>query len=418
MYRTVRLLALLLFFAPSLVSCEQEGKEILLPQEEIEESEKPDISDSADNTENLEVRDVSGAYISDTISYKEFYKLTNYNFIYPSKDPWGNPIMLSGTISMENTLAQEKNARGIVLYNHYTVYRSDECPSRGKLEVQSMIAGSGLITIAPDYYGFGITEKEQQAYCIASVNAQAAVDALIYGCRLLQIMGFSWGSPIINVGYSQGGQTAIAVQRLVDEYYPDIHITRTMAGAGPYDLTETYRRFVQSEVAGMPSTVISVLLAFNKYYQVGLKREELFVEPTLSHIDDWILSKKYNRTEIDKLVASLDINSFATANMVDINSESTRRMMAALEKENLCRGWTPNKEDDIFLFHNVSDITVPYQCTINLYNFLTECGVEHVELVAKDLGQVYNQPAHESGAIFFISHVRAYICQILGINSW
>ena len=237
MYRTVRLLALLLFFAPSLVSCEQEGKEILLPQEEIEENEKPDISDSADNTENLEVRDVSGAYISDTISYKEFYKLTNYNFIYPSKDPWGNPIMLSGTISMENTLAQEKNARGIVLYNHYTVYRSDECPSRGKLEVQSMIAGSGLITIAPDYYGFGITEKEQQAYCIASVNAQAAVDALIYGCRLLQIMGFSWGSPIINVGYSQGGQTAIAVQRLVDEYYPDIHITRTMKPiAGLYSL--------------------------------------------------------------------------------------------------------------------------------------------------------------------------------------
>ena len=44
-------------------------------------------------------------------------------------------------------------------------------------------------------------------------------------------MGFRWKDNLFNVGYSQGGQTSLAVVRLITEKYPNIHITKTFADA-------------------------------------------------------------------------------------------------------------------------------------------------------------------------------------------
>ena len=126
-------------------------------------------------------------------------------------------------------MTKDNPGKGLLLYNHFSVYRADECPSKGDLKMQKLIAGSGLITISADYYGFGITEDKLQAYCISSVNAQASVDALLAAKELLPTLGYSWNDDILfNIGYSQGGQTSMAVVRLIDEKYPDLHITFTI----------------------------------------------------------------------------------------------------------------------------------------------------------------------------------------------
>ena len=39
------------------------------------------------------------AYITDSVRYATDH-MTVYNFVYPSTDPAGNPVMLSGTISL------------------------------------------------------------------------------------------------------------------------------------------------------------------------------------------------------------------------------------------------------------------------------------------------------------------------------
>ena len=98
------------------------------------------------------------AYVIDS-SYIASSHMKVYNFAYPSVDPAGNPIMLSATISMGDEVSRDSHARGMLLYNHFTIYRADQCPSRGELSMQSMAVGLGLITVSPDYYGFGVSDE-------------------------------------------------------------------------------------------------------------------------------------------------------------------------------------------------------------------------------------------------------------------
>ena len=154
--------------------------------------------------DNNTPKDENLARITETIR-NEKKKATVYNIEYPSTDPFGNPVTLSGSIIVGDEVDNNgKNAAGIVLYNHFTVFHKDECPSHGDLDVPMIVVGSNMITVAPDYYGFGVTEAKNQAYCISRANAQASVDALIAARELLKEKGYTWGDLLFNAGYSQG----------------------------------------------------------------------------------------------------------------------------------------------------------------------------------------------------------------------
>lgn len=340
-----------------------------------------------------------------------------YHFTYPSTDPYGNPTTLSGTITMSDDLHEGDLAEGLMLYNHFTIYRADQCPSNGGLSEQALIVGSRLITISPDYYGFGITEAQPQAYCISSANARAAVDALIEGRKLLEQMGFRWKDNLFNAGYSQGGQTTVAVLREVSQHHPDIHFTCSFAGGGSYDLPATYHRFVVIDRSAMPSTVASVMLSYNHFKGLNIPREKMFVEPLLSHIDQWILSKLYTRAEIDSLVGTNDISAFVNSDMMDFNTPYAQQLLEALDSDNLCKGWTPRSDEHLILVHHTLDGAVPAENTSNLAAFMQQQGVQNVEVVMDDFGSYFGMPAHETGAMIFVNTTKEWISQHLGI-SW
>ena len=346
---------------------------------------------------------VGEAYITDTVRYESDH-MTAYNFVYPSKDPYGEAVMLSGTITIGDNVKAARYAKAMLLYNHFTVYRADQCPSKGGLLEQRFTAALDLITISPDYYGFGVTEGKHQAYCISQNNAQGSVDALLGAQKILREKGYTWGDLLFNAGYSQGGQTTMGVVRLVAERYPDIHITYSFAGAGSYDIPATYVQFVDTTIAGMPSTVVSVLLAYNEFKQLGIAREEIFTEPLLSHIDDWIYSKRYTREEIDAKIGSLYFAQYTTPTMADTGSTLSKRFMAAFDGDNLCKGWTPRGDEHLMLFHSTKDITVPSVNTENMYNFLIENGVpaDNIDLRIMDIGASGTTPAHEKAAETFV----------------
>jgi hypothetical protein len=364
---------------------------------------------------------VTGAYIIGTAKYYNsgYYELTNYNFVYPSKDPYGNTVMLSGTITMGPEVTKNTVARGLVLYNHYSVFKAEECPSLGKLDVQKQLQGSGLITVAPDYYGFGSTEDHQQAYCMARHNARASMDALIAAKQLLAQEGYRFGDALFNVGFSQGAQTAIGVLRLVSEEYPEIHFTRTMAGSGPYDLTETYRQLIQQDAKGISSNAVCVLLAYNEYAQLGFSYGDLFSEPLRSHVNDWVLSKAYDREEMDKLIGEqTKLSECLAPELLDMESAVGKRLVEAFEADNLCKGWKPRPEENILLFHSTVDMTVPCSNTDLLYQFLKDQGVENVELIEGRYGGLFGTGAHTFSSLTFISEVKKWLCDYFGIPEW
>ena len=92
--------------------------------------------------------------------------------------------------------------------------------------------------------------------------------------------------------------------------------------------------------------------------------------------------------------------------------------MAALDRDNLCHGWSPRKDEHIYLFHNSADGAVPVENTQNLGKFLREQGVEHLSMRVANYGALFGQPAHETGAIFFVAEALLKVCDILDINIW
>ena len=344
------------------------------------------------------------AYITDS-SYVNSSRMKVYNFVYPSVDPYGNPIMLSGTITMGDGVSRQTPAKGMLLYNHFTVYRADQCPSRGDLEIQGMATGLPLIAVSADYYGFGVTEHHHQAYCISSTNAQASIDALLGARKILAQMGYHWDDVLFNIGYSQGGQTTMGVVRLVAEKYPDIDITYSFAGAGSYDIPETYRQFHSATIAGMPALRRRLPRAG------GARRPRRAAAPVQRR------ARLRVEGEIDAMVGSLSIADFVTPTMLDTNSALSRRFMQAFDSDNLCHGWTPRGDERIMLFHSTKDITVPVANTQNLYNFLTSHGVQGVDLQIHDIDAMGNTPAHENAALMFGFLALGKVTEILGINS-
>lgn len=369
---------------------------------------KDDDTDTPDDSDKVAMK----PYITDTVVYAKYPLLRNLNFVYPSKGPTGEDVMLSGTITMPRTMTPQTRAQGFILYNHYTVCRADECPSRGKLDMQNILyltaPGRNFITVSADYYGFGLTEQQMQAYCIASVNARASIDALLAARQLLADQGYTWADDVLNIGYSQGGQTAIGVLKVATEEEPGLRFTRTMAGGGPYDLEATYRQYLADGEAKLPSAVVSILMAYNQYFRLGIANDQLFKGETLAHLDDWWLSKQYSSTAIDRKMGTRDITQFIAPPLLDLNTEVSRTMMTALAAESLCHGWTPRTDEDIFLLHHNADDISPSANTQLLYDFLKAKGVEHVEMQKADF-LTLGISEHVSGAMAFLTLVGQWL---------
>ena len=357
-----------------------------------------------------------GMYIADTVHYAD-EGITAYNIVYTSVDPYGQPAMLSAAILLADDIVQGKQARGLLLYNHVTIFRADECPTHGNLTIEKKMVPSGMIVVSADNYGFGTTEQMNQAYCMTDANGRASIDALVAAKKLLKWKGYTWDDHLFVCGYSQGAHTAMSVVKQVAEHYPDIHITYTFAGGGPYDIPATYHDMVAADIAGQPSTVVSVLLTYNQYYRLDIPRSEMFLEPLLSHIDDWVLSKRYSRPQIDSLIGNLSVSQFLTPTMMDLESEVSQRIMEVLDQNNLCKGWTPRGDEKIMLFHNTSDITVPPSNTENLYQFFQEHGID-VELYLNDYGSTGTIDGHTAGALFFSVFAINKMAEILNIQPW
>ena len=340
--------------------------------------------DTSKETPVIEVSDeefIEGFELSEAkvVKTNKTSSMNAWTIIYPSKDPYGEDVMLSAVISVSTTITADNPAKGLVLYNHATINKATECPSRSDLGEQKMIAAFfPVITISPDYYGFGCTEKEHQAYCIGAANAQASVDALLAAKKLLPELGYSnYGSKLFNMGYSQGGQTTMAVLKLVTENYPDIEITKTFAGAGPYDLEVFYGTFLnsESEYVSMPSAIIDVLYAYNKFGKLGFPETKLFKDKIIADFDEWFESKKYDSSEICTHLNGLKKADIFAADVLDKDSEVSKKLMAEFKKDSILHDWTPAADESIYLYHHKKDETVPVETTEALETFLKKKGL-------------------------------------------
>ena len=349
------------------------------------------------------------ACVTDSIPVLLFPNHMNYVFNYPSVDPFGNPCTLSGTITVNKKLIEEdKPFNGILLYNHFTIYATTQAPSRGAVEFPTGASLTDFIVVAPDYYGFGITEKEPQAYCISRANGRASLDAYLAAKRLIEDLQVKKGNDFVIAGYSEGGQTTMAVLREISERHPEIKVKRAFAGDGPYDINSMYDAITQGYTE-MPSTVCNVLYAYNHFCRLGYDIHDYLKDPVAKNFDEWFLSKQNKRKALDEeLIKTKKTSDVCTSAVLDANSPLMRRFKAAFRVDALTSGWTPRSDFDVMLFHDTKDDVVPVENFYVMSKFLKDHGVKTEEFVGdysanakKDLG-VTN---HEVSALTFFLRI-------------
>ena len=353
------------------------------------------------------------ACITDSIPVWIFPDYMNYVFNYPSVDPFGNPCTLSGTITVDKSLIEKDQPyNGILLYNHFTIYATTQAPSRGAVEFPTGAAITNFIVVAPDYYGFGITEKEPQAYCISRANGRASLDAYLAAKRLIEDLKVKKGDDFVIAGYSEGGQTTMGVLREISERHPEIKVKRAFAGDGPYDINSMYDAIAQGYTE-MPSTVCNVLWAYNHFFHLGYNIHDYLKDPVAKNFDDWFLSKKNKRIPLDEeLIKTKKTSEICTAAVLDSNSPLSRKFKAAFSEDALTSGWTPRSDFDVMLFHDTKDDVVPVENFYAMSQFLKTHGIKTEEFVDEYSSEATKEAGitnHEVSALAFFLRVIEWV---------
>ena len=349
------------------------------------------------------------ACVTDSIPVLLFPNHMNYVFNYPSVDPFGNPCTLSGTITVNKKLIEEdKPFNGILLYNHFTIYATTQAPSRGAVEFPTGASLTDFIVVAPDYYGFGITEKEPQAYCISRANGRASLDAYLAAKRLIEDLQVKKGNDFVIAGYSEGGQTTMAVLREISERHPEIKVKRAFAGDGPYDINSMYDAITQGYTE-MPSTVCNVLYAYNHFCRLGYDIHDYLKDPVAKNFDEWFLSKQNKRRALDEeLIKTKKTSDICTNAVLNTNSSLSRRFKSAFNEDALTSGWTPRKDFDVMLFHDTKDDVVPVENFYAMSKFLKDKGIKTEEFVGEYSSETTKEAGitnHEVSALTFFLRI-------------
>ena len=351
--------------------------------------------------------------ITDSIPVEIFPDYMNYVFNYPSVDPFGNPCTLSGTITVDKSrIADDKPYHGILLYNHFTIYATTQAPSRGAVEFPTGAAFTHFIVVAPDYYGFGITEKEPQAYCISRANGRASLDAYLAAKRLIEDLNVKKGDDFVIAGYSEGGQTTMSVLREISERHSEIKVKRAFAGDGPYDINSMYDAITKGTTE-MPSTVCNVLYAFNHFFRLGYDIHDYLKDPVAEHFDEWFLSKQYKRKALDEeLIKTKKTGDICTDAVLDTSSELSRRFKSAFTTDALTSGWTPRSDFDVMLFHDTKDDVVPVENFYAMSQFLKDHGIKTQEFVGEYSSEATKEAGisnHETSALTFFLRIIEWV---------
>ena len=310
--------------------------------------------------------------------------IVKVNYVYPSTDPFGEAITLSGTMLIPDEIWNgEAKSEGILMVNHYTKFHRDEAPTISNGELENMLLANPLkpnyIIVESDFYGFGATVRFQQAFLQGLANARASLDGLLAAKSLLDDLGFDYGPLCFNIGYSSGGFDALAAQKLRDMEYADrISFDKTFSGGGPSDVAEAYRQYVIKDRTAYNAVPLLLMVSTNETQKLNLEYKDVFQPEVASRIDELIFSKSYSSwPACDEIGRDKLVSEILSGPYCDLNSTESQSIQQILKEFNLTNDdWTPDPSQRIFLFHSRGDDYVPIESARPMVAFLKSKGME------------------------------------------
>ncbi len=294
-----------------------------------------------------------------TVSYRTLYKASE--------------ITASGLVVLPKTTQEV----GMVSYQHGTIVTQDDAPSNfSETDPNAFLYGSlsssGFITAIPDYIGFGTSSAILHPYYVEEYTASAVID-IIKAARELAIQkDIKFNNNLFLAGYSEGGYATMAAHKAIEkDGLDDFTLIASFPAAGAYDVKGMQEYLFAQETYGSPYYLAYVARAYQTTYEFPSILADFFQEPYASRIPQLFDGQK----------SASEINAQLTTSLGDLLQEdvsvklNTYPSYAYLKEAfeiNSLTDWIP--AIPMYMYHGESDMTVPYQNSVDTYTILLENG--------------------------------------------
>lgn len=291
---------------------------------------------------------------------------------YPSVDTRGARVMLSGRLIMScDPDGVVMDPQHIILDSRYTIGASSEAPS------QMYLPGTGLafqkgVLVQPDFLGFGASGSYDHPYLCPEMTAINALDMVRAAKAYVACSGaeISDRTPLYNLGYSQGGGSALAIQKYIEtnNLLGEFNLCKTYCGGGVYSPAYFYKKMFETGTCAYPSGIPMMIMGMKTAYPELLTAPlEDYLSPTLVHAG--IIGKVRSKAlDVDQLAdeiykacnkTSIGVNDLLSAECATPGSELYNQVMAGLDRCELTTGWQP--QTPVHFFHYEKDEIVSFE---------------------------------------------------------
>ena len=309
------------------------------------------------------------------------YGVVAHSVSYPSRNPAGEPSLLTGLVAMPDVAAASASAGSferqnrVVILNHATGSTPGSLSPTGSGQLlASLIAGRGYLVVAPDNWGRGGSAgnaaggiRQPETYLMANRVANNTLDMLAAVTASDDYRMFhdpTQDTDVSIVGYSQGGHSAVGVWLANQVGDTGMRMRELYSGGAPHDLYRTFRGSLQhlngtcDGNAWCPTVDTETILDYLTdrilpplltYADIGLERSEVFDGGTLA--GDFITGMLDGDARYDTLRTVLQLNSFTNI----INPAET----------------IESRDSRIHLYHSPFDRLVPQRNTRDLADLLS-----------------------------------------------
>ena len=315
------------------------------------------------------------------LSARAAYGVVAHSVSYPSRNPAGEPSLLTGLIAMPDVDSASASSGSferkdrVVILNHATGSTPGSLSSTGGGQLlANLIASRGYLVVAPDNWGRGGSAGDAasgtdrpETYLMANRVANNTLDmvaAVLAGDDYRMFHDPAQDTDVSIVGYSQGGHSAVGVWLANRVGGTGIRVRELYSGGAPHDLYRTFRGSLQhlnGSCDGNPwcptvdaETILRylagrILPPLLAYADIGLEHSEVFEGDNLAN--DFITGVLDGDARYDTLKTMLQLNSFT--NIIDPAETIASR------------------DSRIHLYHSPFDRLVPQRNTRDLMDQLS-----------------------------------------------
>ncbi len=305
--------------------------------------------------------------------------------VYNTTTPNGDTVQASGllvipeaTDAYKQYLASQGKSFSVsaICENHGTIFLNSEAPS--ELEQSNglpdystavlMTGYAGFATIAPDYLGYGVSNKKAVHPYIMKSSAQASLDMITASLRYMQDNGIAFNGQLFISGYSEGGYIAMALAEEIEQNHSsELKIKGVAPMAGPYDVEKLgIYELNATKVMEYPAFLAEIAWSYASYYDDVSLDSSIVVGPSAFNSQD-LFGGDYDAPQIHALLGlstNYGFNTYTTDQLFtssfinDFQNNVNNPVRVHFEENNVYKNWTPKTK--VNLIHCVDDEIIPY----------------------------------------------------------